>query len=268
MTRRIRRILLCAGACVAGAVGAVGAMQSASQPAVSHEALDQVRIDVVNEQLPIAEAAKQVERRFGRVVTYEGVVYVAPSDFVDSTDQVANINPRATNVRVLRGDSIRLAYVSRYEALDDQAGEALTQLLAVWNGGNHSGKFRVERVAGGYHVIPVARRGLDETTEPYSSPLDTRITVPIADRDGAETIAVLAQAITDASGRSVHPGRLPINHLMRTRVTIGAEHQTAREVLWHALQAMDPALSWQLNCGTVGDSTTCSLNLHFVGAGS
>jgi hypothetical protein len=121
----------------------------------SNPALDAVRIDVVNEMLPIAEAVKQVERRFGRVVTYEDVPYVAPRDLVDITDQVAKVNPRATHVVVRRRDSIRLAYMSRYGTLDAQAGEALAQLLAVWNGGDYSGKFRVERVVGGYHVIPV-----------------------------------------------------------------------------------------------------------------
>ena len=62
----------------------------------------------------------------------------------------------------------------------------------------------------------------------------------------------------------VLPGRLPINRLMRARVTIGADNQTARDVLWGALQAIDPALSWQLTCG-VGEDAECGINLHLIG---
>jgi hypothetical protein len=242
----------------------VGRAQTTSTPTA---ALDQVRIDVVNERLPIAEAVQQIERRFGRVVTYEDMPHVAPSDLVDITDQMVPVNRRKVPVVVARADSIRLAYTSRYTTLDDQTGEALTQLVAVWNGGNHSAKFRVERVAGGYHVIPVARRRLSETMEPYTSPLDTRITVLPAERSGTETLAVLARAITDSSGRPLHTVWLPLNHLQGTRVTVGAENQSARDVLWHALQAMDPAMSWEIRCG-VGEDAGCTLNVHVVGAGS
>ncbi len=239
---------------------AVCVVQAAPQAAP-----DEVRIEVVNEMLPIAEAVKQVEQRFGRVVTYEDVSHAAPSDIVDITDEVAKGKPRTTRIYVPRRDSIRLAYTSKYAAPDAQAGEALARLLAVWNGGaGHSGKFRVERVVGGYHVIPVATKALNETTEPYTSPLDTRITVARAERDGLETLDVLAQAIADSSGRRVHPGNVPMNRLVRTRVTIGAENQTARKVLWRALQAIDPALSWQLTCG-VGEDAECGINIHLIG---
>jgi hypothetical protein len=206
-----------------------------------------------------------VERRFGRVVTYEDVSHVASSDVVDITDQVAKGKPRTSRIYMPRRDSIHIAYTSKYATLDAQAGEALAQLLAVWNGGAaHSGKFRVERVVGGYHVIPVERKGLNETTEPYTSPLDTRITVAPAERDGLRTIAVLAQAIADGSRRRVYPSSVPFNRLARARVTIGAENQTARDVLWGALQTIDPALSWQLTCG-VGEDAECGINIHLIG---
>jgi hypothetical protein len=263
-----RRILLCVGVCVAavgGVAGVVRLAQTAPQPAVLEAALDDVRIDVVNQWLPIAEAVKQIERRFGRVVTYEDVPHVAPSDLVDFTDQITHGQPWPRRIYRPRPDSVRLAYRSRYVTLDDQAGEALTRLLAVWNGGaDHSGRFRVERVAGGYHVIPIAGKGPGDTTEPYTSPLETRITIPLAERDGFETLAVLGQAITDGSGRWVHPATVPIGLLRRTQVTIGAQDQTAREVLWAALQAIDPALSWQMTCEQGVDSQ-CGLNVHSIG---
>src|SRR5262249_41434207 len=91
-----RKILLCVGVCVAGVgsvAGGVRVAQTGPQPAAPVAALDEVRIDVVNVWLPIAEAVKKIERRFGRVVTYEDVPHVAPSDLVDFTDQVTHGQP-------------------------------------------------------------------------------------------------------------------------------------------------------------------------------
>jgi hypothetical protein len=58
-----------------------------------------------------------------------------------------------------------------------------------------------------------------------------------------------------------------MNYLVRTRVTIGATKQPAREVLWGALQAIDPVLSWQLTCN-VGDDAWCGISIHLIGQGS
>ena len=63
------------------------------------------------------------------------------------------------------------------------------------------------------------------------------------------------------SGLNVGPGQVPINLFFQKRVRVEAENEKARDVLWRALQSIDPALSWQLLCGV---DDTCALNIHLI----
>lgn len=234
-----------------------------SRTAVQEDA--EVRLEVLRAPRPLAEAVRQIEDRFGRVVTYEDGSYVAADDMVDVTEQVRRDGKTDRRVRVMRSDSISLAYTPTGPSVDAQVREVLTRLLAQWNRPPHSGRFRLDEVVGGYHVVPVARKGKDGDPEPYTSPLDTPITIRPDERDGVEFMTLLAEAISTSSGRRVIEGAMPMNRLRQAKVVLGADNQTAREVLWKALQAIDPALSWQFLC-EVGEDPTCALNIHYAGA--
>ena len=155
----------------------------------------EVRIGVVDYPRPLSEAVRQVEERFGRVVTYEDGSYMAPEDIVDVPEKVRSDGTMTRRRRAMRGDSINLVYTPTRASVDAQVGEALARLIAEWNRPAHSGRFRVEEVPGGYHVIPVARKGKSGNAEPYTSPLDATITIPSEERDGLEAITALAEAI-------------------------------------------------------------------------
>lgn len=45
------------------------------------------------------------------------------------------------------------------------------------------------------------------------------------------------------------------------RVTVDAQNEGARDVLWRGLQSINPGLSWQLLCGQDGP---CALNIHAI----
>ena len=258
----IHMMIRCAGACAVVHV-AFGGGAIETRPQIARD----IRIEVTNFPRPVAAAVFQLERHLGRVVTYEDGSYVAPGDIVDETAQVRRDGK--TNPRVLgrRRDSISLVYTPTGASVDAQVEDVLARLLAKWNGPTHSGEFRFERVVGGYHVIPVARRGTGGNTEPYASPLETRITIAKEERDVGETISVVTKAISDESGREVTESvRMP-RRLLAVRVVRGAEDQAAREVLWKTLQEVDPAISWQLLCA-VGEDSPCTLNIYRVaGAG-
>jgi hypothetical protein len=202
-----------------------------------------------------------LERHFGRVVTYEDVSYVAPGDIVDITRQVRRDGRMDRRVWGMRGESLSFIYRPTQESADVQLDEALAQLLTEWNGVGRTGEFRVEKVAGGHHVIPVARKGRDENVETYASPLETRITIPSRERSGSETMEVLTKAISESTRRPIFAGMMPVNRMIQSRIVIGAENQIAREVLWSAVQAIDPTLSWQMLC-MVGENATCAFNVH------
>ena len=106
-------------------------------------------IDVVNYPRPLSEAVRQIEERFGRVVTYEDGSYLAQEDIVDVTEQVRSDGRFDRSIRVMRGDSVSLVYQPTGTSLDAQVGDVLAQLLAQWNRPSHSGEFRVAQVSGG-----------------------------------------------------------------------------------------------------------------------
>lgn len=255
----IRVAVFAAGAVVA-ASSSGDVRQAAATPRADQPPL---RIEVVDYPRPVAAAVRRVERHFGRVVTYEDISYVAPGDVVDVTEQVRRDGDVSKRVLSMRGESIGVVVKPTDAPVDAQVGDALAEILAEWNGRGRSAEFRLQSVAGGHHVIPVARRGRSERSEPYTSPLDVRITIPYEERDGLETLLILTTAISNSAHRAVTPGTMPLNRLSRARIVVGAQDENAREVLWRALQAVDPTLSWQMLCG-VGDDAMCGLNIHLV----
>jgi len=240
---------------------ALGALSS--RPGAQAQA--EVRIGVVEYPRALSVAVRQVEERFGRVVTYEDGSYVAPEDTVDVAEKVRSDGTMTRRRREMRGDSIDLVYTPTGASVDAQVGEALARLIAQWNRPAHSGRFRVDRVKGGYHVVPVARKGQSGSAEPYTSPLDATITISSDERDGLEAMTVLAEAISRSSGRLVVEGTMPTKLLKQAKVVLGADDQPAREILWKLLQAIDPALSWQVLC-EAGEDSMCAINIHHVGA--
>ena len=244
-------------------LGAVTGLSTAGRVAGPLQAPQQeFRVDVTDPR-PVSAAVRLIERHFGRVVTYEDVSYVAASEIVDITEAVRRDGRMDRRVLGMRGGRLDLVYRPTSESVDVQLDEVMAQLLAEWNGDGHPGEFRVEKVAGGHHVIPVARKGSGESLEAYTSPLEVRITIPYEGRDGLLTLEVLTKAISASAGRPVVAGFPRGNLLNQARLTVGAQNQTAREVLWAALQAIDRNLSWQMLCG-VGDGHPCAINVYSV----
>jgi hypothetical protein len=227
------------------------------------------RIHVADHPRPISEAVRQIEKHFGRVVTYEDTRYVHSADIVDVTASVRRDGDMSKRVLSMRNGSVDVTYSAPPgTSVDRQVEAVLEKLIAQSRAAGNTGDFRVERTSGAYHVVPVAMKGKSGVMEPYVSPLDTRITLPRREERAAEMIGRVSRAITSPSGVTVTEGVFPINLFMQRRVNVGAEDERARDVLWRALQSMNAGLSWQLLCGA-GDTASCALNIHGVpGTGS
>jgi hypothetical protein len=213
----------------------------------------------------IAAAVREIERHFGRVITYEDTSYVHPSDIVDETEQVRRTPGADPKKRILgvRTERVDLKVPPRQPSLNGQAGEVLQALLGQSRAAGNTGEFRVDWTPGGYHVIPVSRKGKDGALEPYSSPLEARITLPQRTVDGLAFMRCLAAAITKTTGRKITAGIMPLNRLNQARIAVDAQNDSARDVLWRALQSVGPDLSWQMLC-EVGEQSECALNIHMV----
>lgn len=222
-----------------------------------------IRIQVVDYPRPVAAAVQQIEKHFGRVVTYEDTRYVHPADIVDVTEQTRRDRSSSRRIFGRRNGSIDLTYTPRPGPVDTQVGEVLQAVIAHSNAAGNAGEFRVDWDPDGYHVVPVAIKGKSGAMEPYASPLDTRITLPNREETGLEMMFRMVKVITTRSGFTVKVGTIPMNRLNQARVTVDAQNDRAREVLWRALQSISPDLSWRLLC-SVGERGECALNVHLV----
>ena len=141
--------------------------------------------------------------------------------------------------------------------------QVLDRLVATWNHSGMGGEFAVVDVGGGLHIVPTARRGFTGELEPYASPLSTSIDLPMEERTGSDIITAIARLVSEETGRRIRVGMMPTNLMLRQSATVGARHESARSVLWRALQQLHPHLSWQLLC-SVGEQADCAVNIHTV----
>ena len=210
------------------------------------------RVHVIDYPRPVSAAVLEVEKHFRWVVTYEDTRYVHSSDIVDVTEQFRRGGNRPTRVLQMRNGNIDVTFLPPPGAsIEARVGQVLQQIVQQSNAAGNTGEFRVDWVRGGYHVVPVAMKGKTGAIEPYTSILDTRITLPYQEENGLEMMSRITQALTKGSGVTVSRGTMPLGVMERARVALDAQNDPARDILWRAL------------CG-VGESGGCSINIHPV----
>ena len=216
-------------------------------------------IDVVNKPRPVSEAVLQLQKQLGYVVTYEDTIYRFPGDIVDVAKQVRR-DGKDIPVLVMRGGTIRLRHTPRASTIAGQAEELLQEIVTRSRQAGNIGDFQVEPAVNGYHVVPVQARTVKGVEERYESPLESRITMEPRDESAYEMVSRFVDVVSKASGQPVEPGLMP-PRLHTIGVTVDARNDKARDVLWRALQSINPTLSWQLLCVPV---KPCALNIHPV----
>ena len=222
-----------------------------------------IHIAVSNTPRPVFAAVEQVERQFGQRVTYEDVTYVHPDDFYDATSEIRRDGRTSPKIFAMRSGSIDIEYAPAGQSPVAQVGDILERVVAQSKAIGNAGEFRVEAVAGGHHVIPVAAKGRSGEIEPFIPLLDTRITLERREESGMNAFLRIVGAVAGTSGRALEPGLSPTNRFFQRSLTLGADHEPARDVLWRALNELGGDLSWKLLC-EAGNSPTCALNVHLV----
>jgi hypothetical protein len=229
---------------------------------VAGSAQEPIRLHV-DDPRPVAAAVFEVEKRFGRIATYEDTSYVHPSDIIDVTEQVRRDGDMSRRVLVMRNGIIDLTFMPRSPSVDEWIGELLANIIASSKAAGNTGDFKVAPRANAFHVVPVSRKGDKGTLEPYASPLDAAITLPFRNETGAAFMERFARAVSAASARQVMLGTFPINLFMQRGVALSAQEENARDVLWRALQGIRQDLSWRLLCD-VGQRGMCAINIHTI----
>jgi hypothetical protein len=220
----------------------------------------EIVVDIVNQPRPVALAVRQVEKQLGYVVTYEDTVYRFPGDIVDVSKQMRGRDPSKGPYPGMRGGTLQFRHRPRASTLAGRLEEVLQEIVARSRRAGNIGDFRLESTGNGYHVVPVQAKNRRGVEEPYESPLESRITMESREESAADMIRHFVDVVSKASGQPVEEGLMP-GRLHGIRVTVDAQNDRARDVLWRALQSINPGLSWQLLCGPDGP---CALNIHAI----
>jgi hypothetical protein len=214
----------------------------------------------VNSPRPLADAVEEIERRSGRVITYEDPFYVHTSDFDDVTLSVRRDGRTEPRVLGPRGGP----FFFQYPAAASVDSSLLNKLVDHYNLSGHPGVFRVIRTGNVYHVVPFERKNGAGVFEPHASLLDADISIPARDRTGLEMIREITETVSSRSVARVGVGAVPLNAMLGTHIQGGATAENARTVLLRTLDAIHSELSWQLFCDP-GPTPECALNVHNIG---
>jgi hypothetical protein len=217
---------------------------------------------VVNDPRPLGDAIIQLERDLRQPITYEDpAIYAYPGDYVDKT---AEYRGRATR-RVLlpRGGPLQFTFSSsELSGTRAQTTALVKRLVQTFNKAYPDGvQFELQDTGRIYHVVPVVVRTQTGAVVPHVSPLDQPITVVAQDTDAMSAISEILKAVKTQQGSNILVGTVPIELLVRVKVSLASDNESARTLLMRVLQTVSPTLSWRLLCGT---EPGCYFNIHDV----
>ena len=140
--------------------------------------------------------------------------------------------------------------------------QVLQQLVNGDAKAGFSPAFELRESEGRLHVVPTRVRDQSGVLRPISPLLDTRVAIPVEQRNGNRFIHDLVDAISQSIGRQVIVGITPANILAQYETSTAYENLPARQVLEEFLKGMPRGdrCAWQFLC----QGGTCVLNLHVV----
>ena len=217
---------------------------------------------------PLAEAAKLLELKLGVGVSYEDVPLVYSGDYARASntswgrkygDDHAEF--KAANPFGFTGGTLQIRFQTdtRTRQPIAPASRLLQDVIDQHSTRNNPGEFRLATLGNDFSIVPTAARDRNGKMVAVRSPLDFPISFPVAERTGMETLRIICDAVTMASGYRVGVGSIPLNMMRNTVVRLGVNGELARDVLVKMLEGLrwsDPRtlgpiskLSWQLLYG-------------------
>lgn len=213
----------------------------------------------VDEGRPLAAVVRELERRFGWIITYEDPAYL----FAPEIKDVRHLRRDGKDLPLLvpRGGPFTFSYTLPPTSPTTSPQEALLgALLDQYHQTGYAGRFRLERTGPVYHIVPEMAKDESGVLRPYASILDTKISLPDEEVNGMELIESIVAAVHESGDARLRGS----SALRGVRVRIAARDESVRSILVRMFASVAPRLSWRLLCGPARGSGTCSLNIHQV----
>lgn len=195
---------------------------------------------------PLAKAVSLLQRRFLSPIGFEEVPFENEREVKSAA--VASSGKPTTAFSVTLGESDSTPYFA-----------TLTTLQAYRNSGL-PGAYAVVFHDDWISVLPAQVTGADGKTRDVSPVMTQRVTIPMAERKGIDTLQLLADGLSRASGKRVLILNTPF--WPTDRIALGADNESAESIVQRIGKLMNRALSYQ--CLYDPPSKTYYLNISAV----
>jgi hypothetical protein len=202
----------------------------------------------VNDPRPVAEAVKQLQEKYGWIITYEDPRLVNEGDLLDVTDPTyLQAHPGGSRALAHKGGHLEISYfVSSATGKPENPTALLQMLLNAHAASANPGRFELKQSGQVFHVIPAQVKDVSGRWVHQASILNIPITFPEKERSVLETLEAITGAISSATQLKVAIGAIPLNFFVRHRTTQSASSEPAREALIRTLESTNRKFSWRL----------------------
>lgn len=193
-----------------------------------------------NNPRPLFQAIAAIGQEYGWTIDFEDPPYQSQFDLVDSTDpEWRSSHPNSKGVTRVAGGGFQSTFPEPSTFVSEDAREqVLEKLVSDYNSSGNPGKFIVRKEAEGrYAVIGVSRKGGSGQDETVPVLLDSLITIPVQRRSAADTLKLIVERLSIATGMKVllSSNWLSSDPLQDAEVSIGGTRIPARTLLSQTL---------------------------------
>jgi hypothetical protein len=205
---------------------------------------------VSNDPRPLSQALVGISEEYARLVDFEDPPYYSKYDLVDDTSpQWRATHPTEKGVTVIGGEFFQTEFPESPDAGSSAAGaeHILENVVSDYNASTNPGRFTVRDEGDGrFAIVGTELKDEDGKEQAVTPILDTLISIPTESRDAITGISAILDALSAKTHTKVILGMMPISALQRSKVTVGGDNTSARNLLLQMLSATKLKLSWHL----------------------
>jgi hypothetical protein len=182
---------------------------------------------------PLQQAIEAIREEYGWTVDYEDPPYES-YDLVDVTDPSwRKAHPDAKGATGLAGGLFTTTFNGGSDMSSGSPDEerTLQKVVADYNASGNPGQFMLKiESADRFSVVGIAIKDSSGNEKAVAPVLDTRISLPLPERSVKETIELISRTVSEKSLYKVEFGNAPTIEALQTRMRVGGDHLTAREL--------------------------------------
>jgi hypothetical protein len=213
--------------------------QSRVIPEIDGVVLRQDGVFDVTDPRPLQQAAELLQRKLGVPISYEDPVWASSRDTVQASKLPGNQellarHPNWKGNLVPRGGRVTVVVPTTPQVKESNPAYVIEAVLSTDDARGNSGQFTLVRFGENeFSIVPTKAEDKAGRLVNQVSPLDLKISFPDDERSLPATVDLISQAIR------VRPIRFDNSseaYSRAPRIRVGAENETAREVLARALR--------------------------------